>query len=313
VATPRRRRVDRAVPMTAGRPLRIVHLFPDVLRFYGDGGNIGALVSRATARSIAPDVAQVPVGAVRIPPADLVLIGGGQDREQITVARELVRIGDQLTDLVAEGTALLAVCGGYQNLGIRYRTALGDELPCPGLLPVTTDATAGSRRLVGPVLAQVSGDLALQGRPAGPGDVTEELDPTLDRTVVGFENHGGRTTLEPGARPFATVEIGHGNNDLDATEGVLALPGEGGLRGLRIGTYLHGPLLPRNPHLADAIIAMALAHGDEPVALAPLEDRIAWSAHDAACERLRRTAREERRIPGWAHRVVDPVRALIGY
>ena len=299
--------------MSATGSLRIVHLFPDVLRFYGDGGNVGTLVNRAAARSIATDVAYVPVGAARIPPADLVLIGGGQDREQITVARELERIGDQLTDLVAEGTALLAVCGGYQNLGIRFRTSLGDELPCPGLLPVTTDATAGSRRLVGPVLAQVSGDLALLGRPGIPDDTAEGRGAAADRTVVGFENHSGRTALEPGARPFATIEIGHGNNDLDATEGVLVLPGEGGFRGLRIGTYLHGPLLPRNPHLADAIIAMALAHGGEPMALAPLDDDVAWSAHDAACERLRRTAREERRIPGWAHRVVDPVRALIGY
>lgn len=300
--------------MSVGRPLRIVHLFPDVLRFYGDGGNVGALVSRAGARSIATEVTQVPVGAARIPPADLVLIGGGQDREQITVATELERIGDQLTDLVAQGTALLAVCGGYQNLGISYRTTLGDELPCPGLLPVTTDATTGSRRLVGPVLAQVSRELALQGRPAAvPGDPEDEHHPAGDRTIVGFENHGGRTTLEAGARPFATVEIGHGNNDLDTTEGVLVMPGEGGLRGLRIGTYLHGPLLPRNPHLADALIAAALAHGDEPVALAPIEDGLAWSAHDAACARLRRTEREERRIPGWAHRVVDPIRALIGY
>jgi hypothetical protein len=299
--------------MTTGRPLRIVHLFPDVLRFYGDGGNVGALVSRAAERSIATEVTQVPVGAARIPPADVVLIGGGQDREQITVAVELERLGGQLTDLVAEGTALLAVCGGYQNLGIRYRTSLGDELPCPGLLPVTTDAIAGSRRLVGPVLAQVSGDLALEGRPRAAGEPPGDRHPAADRTVVGFENHGGRTTLEPGARPFATIEIGHGNNDLDGTEGVLVLPGQGGLRGLRIGTYLHGPLLPRNPHLTDAVIAMALAHGDDPVTLAPLEDGLAWSAHDAACARLRRTEREERRIPGWAHRVVDPVRALIGY
>jgi len=285
--------------MPSHRSLRIVHLFPDVLRFYGDGGNVGTLVGRAAARSIATEVIAVPVGSDRIPPADLVLIGGGQDREQITVARELERLGRQLTDLVAEGTALIAVCGGYQNLGVRYRTALGDELPCPGLLPIATDGLAGSRRLVGPVLAGVSPDLPLGPRP--------------DPTVVGFENHGGRTTLEPGARPFAMVEIGHGNNDLDGTEGVLALPGEGGLRGLRIGTYLHGPLLPRNPHLADALIAAALAHGGDPIELEPLTDELEWSAHDAACERLRRTAREERRIPGWAHRVVDPVRALIGY
>ncbi|HEV7604403.1 MAG TPA: hypothetical protein VGO15_05510 [Candidatus Limnocylindrales bacterium] len=285
--------------MHPARRLRIVHLFPDVLRFYGDGGNVGTLVGRAAARSIETEVVAVPVGASRIPPADLVLIGGGQDREQVTVARELERLGGQLTDLVADGTALIAVCGGYQNLGIRYRTSLGDELPCPGLLPISTDGTAGTRRLVGPVLAEVSPDLPLGARG--------------DRTVVGFENHGGRTMLEPGARPFATVEIGHGNNDLDGTEGVLALPGEGGLRGLRLGTYLHGPLLPRNPHLADALIAAALAHGGDAVELPPLEDELEWSAHDAACERLRRTERTERRIPGWAHRVVDPVRALIGY
>ena len=286
-----------------GRPathrLRIVHLFPDLLRFYGDGGNVGTLVSRAEARSIATSVTQVPVGTGRIPPADLVLIGGGQDREQVTVARELERLGAQLIDQVAEGTALLAVCGGYQNLGVRYRTSLGEELPCPGLLPVSTDATGGRRRLVGPVVAQVSADLLTRD--------------AAERSVVGFENHGGRTVLDPGARPFAMVEIGHGNNDMDETEGVLLLPGEGGLRGLRVGTYLHGPLLPRNPHIADALIALAVARGGEPVGLDPIDDRIEWSAHDAACARLRRTAREDRRIPGWAHRVIDPIRALIGY
>ena len=283
----------------ATRRLRIVHLFPDLLRFYGDGGNVGTLVSRAEARSIATSVIQVPVGTGRIPPADLVLIGGGQDREQVTVARELERLGAQLIDQVAEGTALLAVCGGYQNLGIRYRTSLGEELPCPGLLPVSTDATGGCRRLVGPVVAQVSADLLSRD--------------AAERSVVGFENHGGRTVLDPGARPFAMVEIGHGNNDMDETEGVLLLPGEGGLRGLRVGTYLHGPLLPRNPHIADALIALAVARGGEPVGLDPIDDRIEWSAHDAACARLRRTAREDRRIPGWAHRVIDPIRALIGY
>lgn len=299
--------------------LRIVCLFPDVLRFYGDGGNVNTLVSRAAARSIATDVAQVSVGAKGIPPADIVLIGGGQDREQVTVARELERLGGQLTDLVADGTALLAVCGGYQNLGIRYRTSLGRELRCPGLLPVSTDAAGGRRRLVGPVVAQVSPDLvfpdhgARERHPPGPTGTPGLTDPAAQRTVVGFENHGGRTVLEAGARPFATVEIGHGNNDLDATEGVLLLPGEGGLRGLRIGTYLHGPLLPRNPHLADALISAALGHGGEPVELAALDDGLEWSTHDAACARIRRTAREDRRIPRWAHRMLDPVKALIGY
>lgn len=269
-----------------------------MLRFYGDGGNVSTLVSRAAARSIATNVTQVPVGSGHIPPADLVFIGGGQHREQVTVARELERLGDRLIDLVADGTALLAVCGGYQNLGIRYRTSFGVELACPGLLPVSTDASVGSKRLVGPVLAHVSPAL---------------MESPTQRTVVGFENHGGRTNLEAGARPFATVEIGHGNNELDATEGVLLLPGEGGLRGLRIGTYMHGPLLPRNPHITDALIAAALGHGGEPVELSPLDDRLEWASHHAACTRLRQTAREDRRIPQWAHRVLDPIKALIGY
>jgi CobQ-like glutamine amidotransferase family enzyme len=286
----------------AAPSLRIVHLFPDVLRVYGDGGNAMALVRRAEARAIATSVDQVRVGAPRIPPADLVIIGGGQDREQETIARELERLGDQLIDLVATGTALLAVCGGYQNLGSAYRTSGGTELPCPGLLPVTTDGLGSGPRLVGPVLAKVATALP-----------PIDADPAGHRTVVGFENHGGRTVLAAGARPLATVEIGHGNNDIDDTEGVLVLPGEGGLDGLRIGTYLHGPLLPRNPHIADALIACALAGGQGPVELAPLDDRLEWAAHDAARDRMRRTEREDRRIPGWAHRALDPIKALVGY
>ena len=277
--------------------LRLVHLFPDVLRFYGDGGNVNTLVARATARAIDLTVIPVPVGSHEIPSADIVFVGGGQDAEQVTVARELERLGPQLTDLVAEGTALLAVCGGFQNLGRRYRTSAGTELPCPGLLPVTTDAAVGGPRLVGPVVAHLAVEL-----PAMPA-----------RTVVGFENHGGRTSLDPGARAFATIEIGHGNDGLDRTEGVLLLPGEGGLRGLRIGTYLHGPLLPRNPHIADAVLAAALAGGAGFVELAPLDDRLEWEAHEHAVERIRRAADDDRHLPGWVHRVVDPIRSLIGY
>ncbi len=288
--------------MIAARRLRIVQLFPDVLRIYGDGGNVMTLVNRAEARSIATSVVQVVVGAARIPPADIVMIGGGQDREQETVARELERLGDQLTDLVAAGAALLAVCGGYQNLGIRYRTSGGTELVGPGLLPVSTDGLGAGPRLVGPILASLSADL-----PA------VDADPAGDVTVVGFENHSGRTVLAAGARPLAMVEIGHGNNGLDATEGVLVMPDEDGLRGLRIGTYLHGPLLPRNPHIADALLACALAGGNQPIDLAPLDDRLEWAAHASTRARLRRTAREDRRIPDWAHRALDPLKALIGY
>ena len=277
------------------RRLTIVHLFPDLLRAYGDGGNVQTLVRRATERGFPTEVLEVGLGAPRIPDADLVLVGGGQDREQVTVARELERLGDGLRDQVGRGTALLAVCGGYQNLGHAYRTAAGD-LFCPGLLDVRTDATIEGPRLVGPVLATIG----------GPPPVL------VERSVVGFENHGGRTFLEPAAAALAAVEIGHGNNGTDRTEGFLGLPGTGGLAGLRVGTYLHGPLLPRNPHLADLVLASALGRGPA-IELAPLDDALEWGAHRRARSRLRRAERERRRVPGWVHRVVDPVRDLVGF
>ena len=295
--------------MEPSRRLRIVHLFPDVLRFYGDGGNVRSLVNRAEARGFEASVTPVDVGTDRFPTADLIFIGGGQDREQVTVARELERLGSSLLDQVTDGAALLAVCGGYQNLGTTYRTSLGVDLACLGLFPIATDATGVERRLVGHVLARLDPALATMG--AGPLANSPTMLP--DPTVIGFENHGGRTVLAPGARSFATVELGHGNNGLDATEGALLLPGDGGIGGLRIGTYLHGPLLPRNPHVADALIAAAVARGGPVATLRPLDDELEWAAHRVGVERMRRIVREDRRIPQWAHRIVDPVRALIGY
>jgi lipid II isoglutaminyl synthase (glutamine-hydrolysing) len=295
-----------------------VHLFPDLLRFYGDGGNVATLVRRASLRSIEVEVAEVTVGAARLPPADLVFIGGGQDREQVMVAGELERLGPQLTDQVANGAALLAVCGGYQNLGTAYRTAVGEELPCPGLLPVSTDATGRGRRLVGPVVArlrpaalQMAGvAVTMPGAGRGRGARNDAV-PT--RTLVGFENHGGRTTLALHAAPLADVEIGYGNNGVDGSEGVLRRPGDDGLLGLRVGTYLHGPLLPRNPHLADALIAAASARHGVPRPLAPLDDAVDWDAHLAARARIRRSSRSRRSITDRASALLDPVRGLIGF
>ena len=296
--------------MMATTRLRIVHLFPDVLRVYGDGANVMTIVRRAEARSIHATVSQVTVGAERIPAADLVVIGGGQDREQVTVARELERLSGQLIDLVGCGAALLAICGGYQNLGVRFRTVQGEELWCPGLLPISTSAFEREGRLVGPVVALVRDELINLGR--RPDSLGMPTDPTLERTVVGFENHGGRSVLETGASPFATVEIGHGNNGDDGTEGVALMPGEGGMDGLRIGSYLHGPLLPRNPHIADTLIAAALSRPNRPFELSALDDRLEWIAHRAARARLRGRRRRDNRLPGWAHRALDPLTSLKG-
>ena len=288
VARPRTRR--------GVRTLRLVHLFPDLLNVYGDAGNVRTLTVRAEVRGIRVEVAQVRAGCREIPAADVLLIGGGQDREQRAVARELELHGPAIRDRIVDGAALLAVCGGFQNLGWSYRTAAGETIDGPGILDVRTEA--GSERMVGPVLAAIRG---------GPGAWSGRDE------VVGFENHAGRTWLGPAAQPFAIVEIGHGNNGSDGTEGILALPGEGAAGGLRIGTYLHGPLLPRNPHVADALIAAGLAHGGPAVALEPLRDEEEWQAHDGYAARSRGRRRNEQRLPRSIRRFVTPIRSLVGF
>ena len=282
-------------PMGASERLRVVHLYPDLLNVYGDAGNVRTIVVRAERRGIEVELSAVRAGASSVPPADVLLIGGGQDREQLTVARELERLGPAIRERIAEGASLLAVCGGYQNLGWSYLTAADTTIAGPGILDVRTEA--GDTRLVGPVVA------GLTELPNGPSR----------STMIGFENHAGRTYLGPTARPLATVEVGRGNNGADGTEGILGLPGDDGLLGLRIGTYLHGPLLPRNPHIADALIASGLGRGGAAVALVPLDDTDEWRAHDRYAARSRARKRRDERFPPWLRRITDPARSLIGF
>lgn len=276
------------------RRLRILHLLPDLLGVYGDSGNVRTLAARATWRGIDVDVATVLADAAAVPDADVLVIGGGQDRDQVQVDRALRRIGDGIVRQVQDGAALLAVCAGYQSLGREYRTMDGPVLRGPGLLDVET--VSGGDRLVGPVLAQVS---------------TRHL-ATVRSTLVGFENHAGRTAIGRRATPLAHIEIGHGNNDQDATEGILELPGDRGLLGLRIGTYLHGPFLPRNPHIADLLLVAALQARGQPVELDPLDDGPEWAAHDRFVARLRRRSWSDR-LPTRIRRATDPARSLIGF
>jgi CobQ-like glutamine amidotransferase family enzyme len=277
-------------------PLRVVHLYPDLLNVYGDAGNVRSIVVRAERRGIDVELSAVRAGASAVPPADVLLIGGGQDREQMTVARELERLGPAIRERIAEGASLLAVCGGYQNLGWSYRTAAGTTITGPGILDIRTEA--GRTRLVGSVVA-------------GLAELPNRAPPRP--TLIGFENHAGRTYLGPTGRPLAIVEIGRGNNGVDGTEGVIGLPGDDGLLGLRIGTYLHGPLLPRNPHIADALIASGLGRGGPAVALAPLDDADEWLAHDRFAARCRARKRRDERLPTWLRRIIDPARSLIGF
>ncbi len=195
--------------------------------------------------------------AVRPGGSDLFYIGGGQDREQALVAPDLVAKGPALREAVDGGAAFLAVCGGYQLLGRFYRDRSGAELPGIGLLPLHT--VAGERRMIGDVLL----DCAWAGR-----------------TLAGFENHAGRTYLDDGAEPLGRVVAGFGNDGVSGYEGC---------RLERVyGTYLHGPLLPRNPWLADRLLADALAHATgERVELEPLQDDLEADAHAVSAQRAR--------------------------
>jgi CobQ-like glutamine amidotransferase family enzyme len=241
--------------------LVVGHLYPDYLNIYADRGNMAVLERRAAWRGIGFDYRTIGLGeAVRPGEHDLYYVGGGQDREQALVAPDLAGKGEPLREAVANGAAFLAVCGGYQLLGRFYRDRSGAELPGIGLLPHHT--VAGERRMIGDVLLEC------------------ELAPGERRLLAGFENHAGRTYLEDGAEPLGRVVAGFGNNGEDGFEGSRL--------GSAVGTYLHGPLLPRNPWLADWLIARALAHrlGEAPE-LEPLADDFESSAAQVSAERAR--------------------------
>jgi lipid II isoglutaminyl synthase (glutamine-hydrolysing) len=242
--------------------IRVGHLYPDYLNIYADRGNIAVLERRAALRGHELVVEAIGVGDPVEPGAhDLLYVGGGQDREQLLIAPDLAGKGSAIRDAVAGGAALLAVCGGYQLLGRGYRGRDGSFMPGAGLFPHET--IAGTTRMIGDVLLDC------------------ELDPGVRRPLAGFENHAGRTLLDAGAAPLGRVVHGFGND------------GESGFEGCRlgraIGTYLHGPLLPRNPWLADWLLAQALAHASDgdPPTLPELPDELEREAFRVAAERAR--------------------------
>jgi len=242
--------------------IRVGHLYPDYLNIYADRGNIAVLTRRAALRGHELEVTGVSVGDVLWPGEhDLLYVGGGQDREQALIAPDLAAKGPAILESAAGGAAVLAVCGGYQLLGRGYHDRHGWDLPGVGLFPHVT--VAGERRMIGDVLLEC------------------ELEPGERRTLAGFENHAGRTRLDPGAEPLGRVVAGFGNDGQSGYEGCRV--------GRAVGTYLHGPLLPRNPWLADWLLAQALAHasGGNPPELEPLPDRLEAQAHEVSAQRAR--------------------------
>ena len=241
--------------------IRLGHLYPREMSIYGDRGNIISLADRSRRRGIELEVVEIGRGSDDVADIDLFFMGGGQDQDQDLVAADLAGAKREAVKRAIDGgAALLAVCGGYQFLGSHYTTVDGTRLPGLGLVDLRTEA--GSTRNIGNVLI----DAGALG-----------LDPP---TLVGFENHAGRTFLGPGLLPLGKCIVGRGNNGDDGVEGVIT--------GTVIGTYLHGSLLPKNPHLTDHLLRLALRHRDPDAELAPLAADEEMAAHHAMAARIRK-------------------------
>jgi len=240
--------------------LRICHLYPDLLNLYGDRGNIMVLVNRARWRGFQVTVTEAKLGDSLPAEADLFFIGGGEDRQQRIASVDLLATKKgPLEEAAAAGAVILAVCGGFQILGRYYRPASGEDLPGIGLLDLWTEHP-------GPRARRLIGNLVVDPLDGGP-------------PLVGFENHGGRTFLGPQARPLGRVLHGFGNNGQDRWEG--------GVRAHVYGTYLHGPLLPKNPAFADRLIREALDRRYPGIQLGPLPDDLEERARAVLLRRLR--------------------------
>lgn len=241
--------------------LRLGHLYPDQLNMYGDRGNVITLRQRCAWRGITLRHITLDLNEpLRPDDFDMLFIGGGQDKEQDEVARDLREVkASALREAVESDMPVLGVCGGYQLLAKFYRPAAGPELEGVGILDAWTIHK-------GKAVARCIGNLALLWN---------------DKTLVGFENHGGRTYLGAGAKPLGRVLFGHGNNSEDHQEGCVYRN--------TFGTYMHGSLLPKNPHFADHLISLALRrrYGAEAERLMTrLDDGREWQAHDAMLRRL---------------------------
>jgi CobQ-like glutamine amidotransferase family enzyme len=237
--------------------LKIVWLFGTKMNIYGDRGNVIVLERRARWRGIEAEVAEVGIGEPIPRDADIFFFGGGQDQEQVAVSKDLQGAkGEAIKAAVEDGAALLSVCGGYQLLGHEYRPHASDVLPGIGLFNVVS--TAGPERFIGNVVIESQWG-----------------------AIVGFENHSGLTMLAPGQQPMGHVKVGRGNNGKDGTEGAIYRHA--------VGCYLHGSILPKNPRLADWLIATGLQRRHPGAELQPLDDRFEQLAHASAVDRAAKT------------------------
>ena len=232
-----------------GLKISIAHLYPKLLNLYGDMGNIITLKKRCRWRGIEVEFEEINIGD-KIKEHDLYFIGGGQDKQQEEVKDELFSHKAELLSQRDDGSVFLGICGGYQLFGHYYQPHGKDKLSGISLMDAYT--IAGDKRFI--------------------GNVTVKTNFLTPNTLVGFENHSGLTYLEGDSKPLGTVVIGNGNNGKDGLEG-------GRYKNV-FGTYLHGSLLPKNPHFADYLIGLALEKRyGEKINLSPLDDKLETEAH----------------------------------
>ena len=267
--------------------IRLFHLYPDAMNLYGDLGNVLTLRRRCEWRGIGFEVIDVKVGdRVDLSQADIVFMGGGQDRGQKIVGADLLERGPELIERVEQGMAGLTICGGFQLFGQYFRTVDGTQIDGIGLFDAYT--VGGTKRLIGNVVVDIGQSCSKwsppfkysatkNGRAHGEPRMSAPETPT---TLVGFENHSGMTYLGERTASLGHVVRGYGNiGDGGA---------EGGWYKAAFGTYLHGSLLPKNPWFADHLIRCALmSRYEEPIDLEPLDDSLELSAHRSAVDRAK--------------------------
>ena len=239
--------------------LKICHMYNDVLNLYGDRGNVLCMRKRLNWRGIDAEIVKLPVGEfATLADCDIVFIGGGQDFEQEVLLDDLHRGKDsEIKAAIEDGVSFLTICGGYQMMGNFYETY--DHVRCDFIGAVDLHTVGSKQRMIGNYKFQCSDSMG--------GSV-----------VVGFENHSGKTWLGNGVEPLGRVLAGFGNNGEDGTEGVH-------YKNL-IGTYSHGPLLPKNPELCDIIVLTALSRKYGITELEKLDDTAETEAHDAMCRKI---------------------------
>jgi len=261
--------------MATAITLNICHLYPDLMDTYGDKGNIITIIKRCQWRGIETTVSSISINdRLDSQNFDIYFFGGGQDQAQIIVGRDLQKKAKNLIKAIDNESVLLSICGGYQLLQEYFKTLNGEMIKGIGLFDAYT--IGSTTRMMQNLLIEINPDLQNQIQSSYP-TTQPSNHPTTQ--LVGFENHSGKTYLGSEVQPLGEVLIGAGNNGEDKTEGAVYKNA--------FGCYLHGSLLPKNPHFADYLVLKALQRRYGQIKLKPLDDTFEWQTHKSAINRTR--------------------------